>query len=345
MTRQFSVLSLFTLLLFTVSSGIIHSSSASLQTTMAAFAQTSSSSPSLADDIIDETSTSLQDSTCDDNVLEDSNEFGDEAAAIGQDNTKDQDTANVGLQEQDEAQEAANTNVDSDMQEGGQLVQPPATEPPTPEEDTTPLTLIVPEEMIVGTNSPDVAVVSFEVRALDNLDGTAILDENNNLLQDDVGGDIVIVCRPPSGSTFPLGETVVQCTVTDEAGNTARASFVITVVIGCEGVPATIVGTSGDDNLVGTEGPDVIAALAGDDEIDGTGGNDLICGQEGNDFMNGGTGNDNMFGNDGIDVMNGEAGDDTLDSVDGVVNNDELDGGTGTDTCSSDPDPEVNCNP
>jgi hypothetical protein len=43
--------------------------------------------------------------------------------------------------------------------------------------------------------------------------------------------------------------------------------------------------------------------------------------------------------------MNGEAGDDTLDSVDGVVNNDELDGGTGTDTCSSDPDPEVNCNP
>ena len=334
MTRQFSVLSLFTLLLFTVSSGIIHSSSVSLQTTVAAFAQTSSSSPSLADDIIDETSTSLQDSTSDDNVLEDSNEFGDEAAAIGQDNTEDQDAANVGLQEQDETQEAANTNVDSDMQEGGQLVQPPTTEPPTLEEDTTPLTLIVPEEMIVDTNSPDVAVVSFEVRALDNLDGIAILDENNNLIQDVVGGDIVIVCRPPSGSTFPLGETVVQCTATDEAGNTARASFVITVVIGCEGVPATIVGTSGDDNLVGTEGPDVIAALAGDDEIDGAGGNDLICGQEGNDFMN---------GNDGIDVINGEAGDDTLDSVDGVVNNDELDGGTGTDTCSSDPDPEVNC--
>ena len=41
-----------------------------------------------------------------------------------------------------------------------------------------------------------------------------------------------------------------------------------------------------------------------------------------------------MFGGDGNDNLN---------SVDGVVNNDSLDGGTGTDICFSDPDPEVNC--
>jgi len=41
--------------------------------------------------------------------------------------------------------------------------------------------------------------------------------------------------------------------------------------------------------------------------------------------------------------MDGDAGDDTLDSRDGVVNNDSLDGSDGTDTCISDPDPEVNC--
>jgi hypothetical protein len=125
MIRQFSVLSLFTLLLFTVCSGIISSSSLSLQTTTAAFAQTpsSSSSSSLAQDIIDGTLQG-QDSSADDNVLEDNNEFGDEDAAIDQDNEADQDAANVGLQEEDATQEqeqeqdAANTNVDSDVQEG-----------------------------------------------------------------------------------------------------------------------------------------------------------------------------------------------------------------------------------
>ena len=72
-----AMLALFTLLLLTVSLGEL--SSSSLQTTMATFAQTPSSS-SLADEIIDETATSVQDSSADDNVLEDSNEFGDDGA-------------------------------------------------------------------------------------------------------------------------------------------------------------------------------------------------------------------------------------------------------------------------
>src|SRR2546429_6102587 len=46
----------------------------------------------------------------------------------------------------------------------------------------------------------------------------------------------------------------------------------------CNGLTATIVGTTGNDTLVGTAGNDVIAALAGDDTIDGAGGNDVICG-------------------------------------------------------------------
>ena len=43
----------------------------------------------------------------------------------------------------------------------------------------------------------------------------------------------------------------------------------------------------------------------------------------------------------------GNAGDDDLSGIDGVVDNDDLDGGSGSetngDTCDSDPDPEVNC--
>ena len=169
--------------------------------------------------------------------------------------------------------------------------------------------------------------VTYTVTAEDNVDGTATLDERNVLTQDDVGGSITISCNPPSGSVFPIGETVVECTATDEAGNIGRASFMITVAFTCEGEIATIVGTPGNDVAIdGTEGRDVIAALGGNDIVDGHGGNDLICGDEGND---------RMFG---------EAGNDSLNGVDGVVNNDNLDGGTGTDdTCASDPDLEINC--
>ena len=93
----------------------------------------------------------------------------------------------------------------------------------------------------------------------------------------------------------------------------------------CEGRTATIVGTPGNDILAGTEGTDIIAGLGGNDRISGFGGNDLICG---------GSGNDQMRGDDG---------DDSINSIDDVVNNDNLDGSAGTDTCTSDPDPEVNC--
>src|SRR2546423_3983366 len=55
----------------------------------------------------------------------------------------------------------------------------------------------------------------------------------------------------------------------------------------CNGLTATIVGTTGNDTLVGTAGNDVIAALAGDDTIDGAGGNDVICGGPGNHGVTG----------------------------------------------------------
>jgi hypothetical protein len=38
-----------------------------------------------------------------------------------------------------------------------------------------------------------------------------------------------VACSPASGSTFQLGDTVVTCTATDEAGNTSSATFTVTV--------------------------------------------------------------------------------------------------------------------
>ncbi|HET9443145.1 MAG TPA: HYR domain-containing protein, partial [Acidimicrobiales bacterium] len=39
-----------------------------------------------------------------------------------------------------------------------------------------------------------------------------------------------VPCTPPSGSTFPLGGTKVECVATDRAGNTGRDAFAIMVV-------------------------------------------------------------------------------------------------------------------
>jgi hypothetical protein len=39
-----------------------------------------------------------------------------------------------------------------------------------------------------------------------------------------------VTCAPASGSTFPLGTTPVNCSATDEAGNTANGSFSVTVI-------------------------------------------------------------------------------------------------------------------
>ena len=46
---------------------------------------------------------------------------------------------------------------------------------------------------------------------------------------DDEDGDIDVSCRPPSGSRFPLGETIVRCWAIDSRGNGAYAPFTVTV--------------------------------------------------------------------------------------------------------------------
>src|SRR6266550_9036038 len=79
----------------------------------------------------------------------------------------------------------------------------------------------------------------------------------------------------------------------------------------CLGQPATVVGSSGDDNpLLGTSGDDVIVGRAGNDVIRGRGGKDLICGNGGADTLDGGDGADTMQGGDGDDTLTGGAGDD-----------------------------------
>ena len=72
----------------------------------------------------------------------------------------------------------------------------------------------------------------------------------------------------------------------------------------CNGLTATITGTSGNDVIYGTSGADVIEALAGNDTIYASGANDTICAGDGYDDVSPGAGNDWIDGGVGGGVLN-----------------------------------------
>ncbi|GEM_PF-999898 len=59
------------------------------------------------------------------------------------------------------------------------------------------------------------------------------------------------VCAPPSGSTFPLGATTVNCNVSDASGNLASCSFTVTVTPGGGSCP-TVSGINPSNGAVGS---------------------------------------------------------------------------------------------
>jgi len=91
---------------------------------------------------------------------------------------------------------------------------------------------------------------------------------------------------------------------------------------------ATMVGTNGDDDLVGGNAKDVIDGDFGDDWIHGGNGDDHILGNYGDDQLWGGNGADRVEGGVGADKIWGENGQDRLW---GNVGDDEIKGGNGDD--------------
>jgi Ca2+-binding RTX toxin-like protein len=87
-------------------------------------------------------------------------------------------------------------------------------------------------------------------------------------------------------------------------------------------------GTSGDDDITGTEENDIIRTWAGDDTIDGGAGDDEIRPGEGDDLVYGGDGRDWIIGSPGEDELYGQVGGDRVFGGDG---NDFIDGGYGSD--------------
>jgi len=79
--------------------------------------------------------------------------------------------------------------------------------------DTTPPMLTTPEDIVVDAEGASGKRVDYFVRALDEADGL-----------------ISSYCAPQSGTFFPIGETTVSCSATDESGNSDYISFVVTVM-------------------------------------------------------------------------------------------------------------------
>lgn len=77
--------------------------------------------------------------------------------------------------------------------------------------DNTPPVITQPPNITANATMPAGAAVSFTVNATDDV------------------GVVSLVCAPLSGSVFPIGTSIVQCTASDDAGNTANASFNVKV--------------------------------------------------------------------------------------------------------------------
>jgi len=79
--------------------------------------------------------------------------------------------------------------------------------------DTTPPKILKPSDVIVDATDSNGARVTYDVLAIDDTD---------NIIKPS--------CRPSSGSMFLVGNTIVSCTASDSAGNSASpVSFIVTV--------------------------------------------------------------------------------------------------------------------
>lgn len=155
---------------------------------------------------------------------------------------------------------------------------------------------------------------------------------------------VTIVVVPRSTGTI-RNTAVVKGDQKDPVTANNKATAVTRVIAAptCRGVPATVSGTAGDDELFGTPGPDVIVAFGGNDRIVAEAGRDLICAGSGNDYVGagtaadqvyGGAGRDRLLGRGGPDLLKGSAGNDVLK---GGRGSDRLRGGSGFDKCLGGP--------
>ena len=61
--------------------------------------------------------------------------------------------------------------------------------------------------------------------------------------------NVDVSCAPLSGSTFPVGTTTVNCTATDDSGNTDVGSFDVTVTTAANGTDDLLETINSDNDI------------------------------------------------------------------------------------------------
>jgi Ca2+-binding RTX toxin-like protein len=181
-------------------------------------------------------------------------------------------------------------------------------------------TLLISTEADGTVLAVDTATAASTVRATADSPVSAAALPDGTLIVSDRGVD-GLRRVPPGGSTGDV--------FTDAADLFSSQGDVLVEPERCAGLVPTVVGTDGDDVLLGSVFDDVILTLGGSDVVGGLSGNDVVCGGTGADTLRGGPGNDMLLGGSGPDRLRGKAG---RDALRGNAGRDVLVGGKGKDS-------------
>ena len=118
--------------------------------------------------------------------------------------------------------------------------------------DTATVTVTVSSPL--DTTPPAITNVPADIKVPATTPAGTTVDYTTPTATDNVDiGSVPVSCNPASGSIFPVGTTTVTCRATDTAGNTATATFTVTVTAlytDQDGVP------DGQDNCPTVANPD-----------------------------------------------------------------------------------------
>ena len=172
-------------------------------------------------------------------------------------------------------------------------------------------------ENLIGTRRGDQLVGDAGANELLGLDGNDRLfgADGNDTLAGGTGGDLLSGGNGRDMADYSASGSGVAVNLsrgTASGGDAAGDRLVNIEDLRGSGFGDLLVGTIGDNLLIGGGGSDGLYGSAGDDVLDGGDGNDRLDGGGGADLIRGGDGNDRLEGGFGNDVLEGGRGADTV---------------------------------